>query len=212
MWNFGGVSDEAAIGERFRALAGELNERQRRLWAAAEARSFGWGGTTAVSRATGMNVETIRIGIRELESGETLEPGRVRRWGGGRKALTEKDPTLLSDLRRLVDDDARGDPERPLRWTAKSVRNLADELRRLGHDVHFTTVAKLLRQLGFSLQSNRKVKEGASHPDRDAQFGHINEMVSAALKSGEPVISIDTLCRRRHKVSYAHLAIMPTSA
>ena len=187
-----GVIDEEAIGERFRALAGELNERQRRLWAAAEARSCGRGGITATSRATGMNVETIRIGIRELESGETLEPGRVRRRGGGRKALSVKDASLVSDLERLVDDGARGDPERPLRWTAKSVRNLAQELAALGHEVHFTTVAKLLRGLGYSLQSNRKVKEGSSHPDRDGQFRHINATVKAALDAGEPVISVDT--------------------
>ncbi len=184
--------DEEAIGERFRALAGELNERQRRLWAAAEARSCGRGGITATSRATGMHVETIRLGIRQLESGETLDAGRVRRAGGGRKALTEKDPTLLGDLERLVDDEARGDPEGPLRWTAKSVRNLALELRELGHDVHYTSVAKLLRSLEYSLQSNRKTKEGAQHPDRDGQFQHINTTVKAAIADGQPVISVDT--------------------
>ena len=111
----GVVIDEEAIGERFRALAGELNERQRRLWAAAEARACGRGGIAATARATGMHVETIRLGIRELESGETLEPGRVRRPGGGRRALTEKDLTLLGDLERLVDYEARGDPGGPLR-------------------------------------------------------------------------------------------------
>ncbi len=184
--------DEEAIGERFRALAGELNERQRRLWAAAEARSYGRGGITATARATGMHVETIRLGIRELESGERLAPGRVRRPGGGRKSLTEKDATLLEDLERLVDADSRGDPERPLRWTAKSVRKLADELRELGHEVHFTSVAKLLRGLGYSLQANVKTKEGSQHPDRDAQFEHITETVKAALAAGEPVISVDT--------------------
>jgi transposase len=186
------VIDEEAIGERFRALAGELNERQRRLWAAAEARSCGRGGITATSRATGMHVETIRLGIRELESGEKLDAGRVRRAGGGRKALTEKDPTLLDDLERLVDDEARGDPERPLRWTAKSVRNLAGELREKGHDVHYTSVAKLLRARGYSLQSNRKTKEGAQHPDRDAQFQHINATVKAQIAADQPVISVDT--------------------
>jgi transposase len=173
-------------------LAGELNERQRRLWAEAEARSHGRGGIAATARATGMQVETIRLGIRELESGETLAPGRVRRPGGGRKPLAEKDPTLLSDLERLVDDDSRGDPERPLRWTAKSVRQLADALRELGHEVHFTSVAKLLRQLGYSLQANVKTREGSRHPDRDAQFDHINQAVQAALDEGQPVISVDT--------------------
>jgi transposase len=187
-----GVIDEEGIGERFRALAGEFNERQRRLWAAAEARSCGRGGITATARATGMHVETIRLGIRELESGEKLQAGRVRRAGGGRKPLTETDPSLLSDLERLVDDEARGDPEGPLRWTAKSVRNLAQELRGLGHDVHYTSVAKLLRSLEYSLQSNRKTKEGAQHPDRDAQFGHINATVKAAIAAGQPVISVDT--------------------
>jgi transposase len=186
------VIDELAIGERFRALAGELNERQRRLWAAAEARSHGRGGIAATARATGMHVETIRLGIRELESGETLAPGRVRRRGGGRKPLTEKDPTLLSDLERLVDDDSRGDPERPLRWTAKSVRQLAAALRELGHEVHFASVAKLLRQLGYSLQVNVKTREGSQHPDRDAQFEHINQTVRTALAEGRPVISVDT--------------------
>jgi transposase len=186
------VIDEAAIGERFRALAGELNERQRRLWAAAEARSHGWGGIDATARATGIHQDTIRKGIRELESGERLPVGRVRRAGAGRKALTEIDPTLLSDLKSLVEADTRGDPESPLLWTAKGVRALAAALRELGHRVHFATVAKLLRGLGYSLQANRKTKEGASHPDRDAQFAHINKTVKAALDAGEPAISVDT--------------------
>ena len=140
--------DEVAIGERFRALAGEFDERRRRLWAAAEARSHGRGGVAAVARATGIAETTIYKGLRELESGETLPPGKVRRPGGGRKPLSKQDPTLLRDLERLVDADSRGDPCSPLRWTAKSVRNLADALREQGHQVHFTTVAKLLRGLG----------------------------------------------------------------
>ena len=184
--------DEQAIHRRFQDLAGELDERGRRLWAAAEARSHGRGGSAAVARATGMAPDTIRKGRRELESGETLEPGRVRRPGGGRKPLVEADPTLLADLERLVDEDARGDPEQPLRWTAKSVRQLAEALREAGHEIHFTTVPKLLRSLGYSLQSNRKAKEGTQHPDRDAQFRHINAKVSAAIEAGEPAISIDT--------------------
>ncbi|HZL06931.1 MAG TPA: ISAzo13 family transposase [Coriobacteriia bacterium] len=184
--------DEVAIGERFRALAPELDERRRRLWAAAEARSHPYGGVTAVARATGISVTTIHKGLRELASGETLDPGRVRRPGGGRKTLVEKDPALLKALERLVDGDSRGDPESPLRWTAKSVRKLADGLRELGHEVHFTTVAGLLRGLGYSLQANAKVTEGKQHPDRDAQFRHINERVAAALEAGAPAISIDT--------------------
>ncbi|MCA1678920.1 MAG: ISAzo13 family transposase [Actinobacteria bacterium] len=184
--------DETAIGERFRALAGELDERRRRLWAAAEARSCGRGGIAAVARATGISEATIRKGLRELEAGERLEPGRVRRRGGGRKRLVEKDPTLLGDLERLVDSDSRGDPEQPLRWTAKSVRTLAEGLRKLGHQVSFRTVARLLRGLGYSLQANAKTREGRQHPDRDQQFAHINATVGAALEAGEPVISVDT--------------------
>jgi transposase len=186
------VIDEAAIGERFRALAGELNERQRRLWAAAEARLHGRGGIEATARATGIHQDTIRKGIRELESGERLPAGRVRRVGAGRKALSATDPTLLSDLKALVEADTRGDPESPLLWTAKGVRVLAAALGERGHKVHFATVAKLLRGLGYSLQANRKTKEGASHPDRDAKFAHINETVEAALDVGEPAISVDT--------------------
>ena len=184
--------DEHAIGERYRALAGELDERRRRLWAAAEARAAGRGGIAAVARATGIAENTIRNGLGELESGERLEPGRVRRAGGGRKSLAESDPTLLADLERLVDADSRGDPEQPLRWTAKSVRKLAEGLRELGHEVSHMTVARLLRALGYSLQANRKTKEGSQHPDRDAQFRRINSKVGAALEAGQPAISVDT--------------------
>ena len=184
--------DEEAIGERYRALAGELDERRRRLWAAAEARSHGHGGLAAVVRATGMAENTVRAGLRELEAGHTLEPGRVRRRGGGRKPLSETDPTLVRDLERLVDPDSRGDPELPLRWTAKSVRKLAEALRGFGHQVSHETVARLLRSLGYSLQANAKVREGASHPDRDEQFRHINRAASEAIEAGRPVISVDT--------------------
>jgi transposase len=186
------VIDETAIGERYRALAPEFDERRRRLWAAAEARSAGRGGIAATARATGMALETIRKGIRELDSGEALEPGRVRRAGGGRKPLTETDPTLLDDLEGLLDGGTRGDPELPLRWTAKSVRRLAAELGAQGHEVSYRTVARLLRELGYSLQANAKTREGADHPDRDAQFRHINEKVAAATGAGQPVISVDT--------------------
>jgi transposase len=186
------VIDERAIGERFRAIAPELSERGRRIWAASEARAAGRGGIAAVARASGISENTIRRGLRELEAGGTLAEGRVRRAGGGRKPITETDPTLLADLRRLLEADTRGDPELPLLWTSKSVRKLAEGLRELGHAVHFTTVAKLLRSLGYSLQANRKTKEGRQHPDRDAQFRHINEKVAAAIKAREPVISIDT--------------------
>ncbi len=184
--------DEWAIGERYRALAGELDERRRRLWAGAEALSHGRGGQAAVIRATGLSHETVRRGMREIESGESIEAGRVRRAGGGRKALSERDPTLLAELERLVCDEARGDPESPLLWTAKSVRVLARALRESGHRVSHESVAKYLRALGYSLQSNRKTTEGASHPDRDAQFGHINATVKAALGSRQPAVSVDT--------------------
>ena len=186
------MADEVAIGEKFRALAGELNERQRRLWAASEARAAGRGGITATARATGISTETIRKGIVELGSGVRLEPGRVRRPGGGRKPLTEIDPTLVKDLERLVDADSRGDPESLLRWTSKSVRHLAEGLRGLGHQAHFTTVAQLLRGLGYSLQANVKTREGTQHPDRDAQFRHINTVAKRAVGHGQPVISVDT--------------------
>jgi hypothetical protein len=173
-------------------LAGELNERQRRLWAASEARAAGRGGIAVTARATGMSVPTIRKGIAELRAGERLEPGRVRRPGGGRKRLTEVDATLLEDLERLVDADSRGDPESLLRWTSKSVRHLASGLRELGHRAHFTTVAQLLRELGYSLQANVKTREGRQHPDRDAQFRHINAVAQRTVERGEPVISVDT--------------------
>jgi hypothetical protein len=186
------VVDEAAIGAKFRALAGELNERQRRLWAASEARAAGRGGIAATARATGISVPTIRKGIAELESGERLDAGRVRRPGGGRRALTDTDPTLLEDLERLVSASSRGDPESLLLWTSRSVRHLGAQLRAQGHSVHFTTVAKLLGLLGYSLQANVKTREGASHPDRDAQFEHINALAKAALGAGQPVISVDT--------------------
>ena len=184
--------DEVAIGERYRALAGELDERRRRLWAAAEARVAGRGGIAAVVRATGMAENTIRRGLQELERGERLEAGRVRRPGGGRKTLSTGDPTLQEDLERVVDAHSRGDPESPLRWTTKSVRRLRDELRVRGHQVSHQTVARLLRDLGYSLQANRKTREGTSHPDRDAQFEHITTTATTALAAGEPVISVDT--------------------
>jgi len=186
------VIDEHAIGERYRAVAGELNERQLRVWAGAEALSHGRGGQAAVIRATGISHETVRRGMREIEAGETIEEGRVRAPGAGRKALAETDPTLIADLERLVADEARGDPESPLLWTAKSVRALARTLRDQGHEVSHETVAKSLRSLDYSLQGNRKTKEGSNHPDRDAQFRHINETVKAALLAEEPTISVDT--------------------
>jgi len=191
------VVDEEAIGAKFRLLAGQLDERGLRVWAAAEAESQGRGGTAAVARATGIAESTIRRGRAELASGGSPGPGRVRRPGAGRKPLTAKDPTLLADLERLVDAESRGDPEQPLRWTAKSLRTLASGLRARGHEVSARSVAPLLRQLGYSLQANRKTREGSAHPDRDAQFRQINATVQAALEAGEPAISVDTKKKER---------------
>jgi transposase len=186
------VVDERLIGERFRALAPELSERGRRIWAASEARAIGRGGIAAVARASGIAPNTISKGIREIEADERLEAGRVRRPGAGRKPISQTDPELIEALEALVAEDCRGDPMQVLLWTSRSVRNLAGELRERGHVVHYTTVAALLRSLGYSLQSNRKTLEGAQHPDRDAQFRHINERVGRAIATGQPAISIDT--------------------
>jgi Rhodopirellula transposase DDE domain len=186
------VVDEAGIGERYRLLRPELDERRRRLWAAAEARAAGPGGIAAVVRATGISESTVLRGLRDLESGERLEAGRVRRAGSGRRPIEETDPTLVKDLERLVDPVTRGDPESPLRWTSRSGAKLAAALREMGHDVVDRTVLRLLKRRGYSLQANRKTREGAGHPDRDAQFEHINATAAAAIAAGQPVISVDT--------------------
>ncbi len=182
---------ESAIAERYRLLGPQLNERQRRAFAASEARTFGYGGIAATARACGLAENTVRKGLRELDE-QPLAPGRVRKPGAGRPAAEDSDPTLLEVLRELVEDDTRGDPERVLLWTAKSARRLADELAERGHPVGFRTVPRLLRKLGYSLQSARKTLEGKQHPDRDAQFGHINATVAAAVAAKQPTISIDT--------------------
>ena len=184
--------DEAAIRQRFDALAPVLDERGRRRFAAAEALAAGRGGIAAVSRATGLARSTIGRGLAELRDGDELDPQRVRRKGGGRKPLVEQDPTLLADLRTLVEPDSRGDPQSPLRWTCKSLRKLAAGLRGMGHQIGYTLTGELLHRLGYSLQSPRKTREGSSHPDRDAQFCYINDRVSEALAAGEPAISVDT--------------------
>jgi hypothetical protein len=173
-------------------LAPHLDERGLRLWVAAEAIAVGYGGVAAVARATGVAASGIRRGRRELLAGEVLERGRVRRPGAGRRPLTEKAPRLLEDLEGLVDADTRGDPQSPLRWTSKSQRRLAEGLRALGDRIGARSVAPLLVMLGFSLQANRKVREGSRHPDRDAQFRYVNEITELRLAVGEPVSSIDT--------------------
>jgi Rhodopirellula transposase DDE domain len=188
------VIDEAAIKLRYGAVDPVLDERARRRFAAAEALAAGRGGVTAVARVTGMARSTIDRGLAELR-GETVTaaaPDRIRRKGGGRKPLAVMDPTLLSDLKYLVEPTTRGDPMAPLLWTAKSLRRLAAGLRGLGHRICHNVVADLLRDMGYSLQANRKTREGMNHPDRDAQFGYINDQVKQALAASEPAISVDT--------------------
>lgn len=182
-----------AVRRRFQSLEKVLDEKSRRLVAAAESKSWGSGGVSAVSRATGVSRQVIRRGLQELEGPAAGgSGGRIRRPGGGRKKIREKDTTLVADLEKLVGPTTRGDPERSLRWTCKSVRNLADELEKLGHQVSYPVVAELLHELGYSLQSNRKTKEGGSHQDRNAQFEHISAKVEQYIGSKQPVISVDT--------------------
>jgi len=185
------MADVTDIRERYVLLSPTLNERSRRLWAAAEALAIGYGGIKAVREATGLSYPTIRRGIDELGSAPSPTT-RIRRPGGGRKRAEIADPTLGAALERLVEPVSRGDPESPLRWTSKGTRQLARELKSQGHEVSHVVVAGLLHEMGYSLQANRKTKEGASHPDRNAQFEHINEQVNAQLARGEPAISVDT--------------------
>ena len=184
--------DEKAIAARYLTLAPVLDERARRLVAGSEALAIGRGGVAAVARATGLARTTVQRGVDDVRAGDRLERGRVRRKGAGRPRIEDRDPTLRTDLEALIEPTSRGDPESPLRWTTKSVRNLAAELRRGGHTVSYQTVSELLHDLGYSLQSNRKTLEGTSHPDRDTQFRHIHAAVQLQLSLGEPVISVDT--------------------
>jgi len=190
------------IKQKFDLLKPGLNERMRRLWAAAEAQGYGWGGITAVAVATGLSHTTIRAGIAELQvpgtdslSSATLPGGRIRRSGGGRRSLVEQDPGLLTDLERLVEPLTRGDPESPLRWTCKSTGKLAAELQAQGHAISASKVGELLHTLQYSLQANRKTREGSSHPDRDEQFEYINRRTQAFQAEGQPVISVD--CKKK---------------
>jgi hypothetical protein len=184
--------DVGLIRERYAALSPHLDERGRRVFAATEAKTAGYGGIAAVSLATGIAASTIGRGLKELAASEVLDLGRVRRPGGGGKKRVTQDATLVADLLALVEPDARGDPMSPLRWTCKSVSQLTRALVAKSHRVGRTLVGALLRQQKFSLQANRKMREGESHPDRNAQFHHLNESVRAALAAGEPVISVDT--------------------
>ncbi len=180
-----------ALRAKFEAVLPHLDERQQRLVMAGEARSLGHGGIAAVAVATGASRSRIALGVTELEAGEA-PLGRARRAGGGRKSLTQTDPGLVDALLALVEPTRRGDPESPLCWTTSSTRKLADELTAAGHKVGSDTVARLLREQGFSLQANSKTLEGADHPDRDAQFSYLNDQATDHLNTGDPVISVDT--------------------
>lgn len=182
---------EAGIVEKFAAIAPVLDERARRLWAATESRAIGYGGDALVSAATGLARETIRNGRREIEHGVDVT-GRVRRAGAGRPGIAQTQPGIKEALEQLVDPLTRGDPTSPLRWTCKSKANLAAALTKTGWTVSATTVGRLLHELGYSLQSMRKSREGISHPDRNAQFEHINETAQSFLQRKQPVISVDT--------------------
>jgi len=185
------MAEVEAIKRRFELLAPHLDERTRRLLVASEAVVIGRGGASRVARATGVSRRVIGEGIKELVEAP-VGGVRIRRPGGGRKRTSDTDPTLRGDLGGLVEPVTRGDPESPLRWTCKSVRKLAEELQRIGHRVSRQLVAGLLHDLGYSLQANRKTLEGASHPDRNAQFEHLNRRVAARVARGEPAISVDT--------------------
>jgi len=180
------------VKARFLRLKRHLDERTRRLFAAAESETIGRGGISAVSVATGISRRVIRQGMKELQALPIKPEGRTRRPGGGRKRAANEDPSLLADLERLLEPVTRGDPESPLRWTCKSVRNLADELGRQGHSISYRSVARLLDGLGYSLQANRKTREGSSHPDRNAQFEYLYAKVRRFQRAGQPVISVDT--------------------
>lgn len=196
------MTTDSPIGQRWKVMQSALNERQRRLLVAAEAKVLGRGGVSAVSLATGVSRSTIKAGLDELALiDEQINPPasytftpipRTRRIGGGRKKLVAADETLLSDLLALVEPTTRGDPQSPLRWTCKSLRNLAEELKAQGHTVSHVVVAQLLKDQDYSLQANAKVIEGNQSPDRNAQFDHINATVAAALEANQPVISVDT--------------------
>jgi len=182
--------DREGIEQRWKSDGSKRDERGRRVFAASEARAAGYGGLAAVSEITGLARSTIGRGLKDLDAPPLR--GRVRREGGGGQLLTERDPTLLADLERLVEPATRGDPERPLLWVSKSLAKLAAALGEMGHVISPNSVRKLLGGLGFSRQSNRKADEGSRHPDRNAQFEHISARVIAAQAAGEPVISVDT--------------------
>jgi len=181
-----------AMRAKYKSLSTQLDERALRLCAAADARMLGYGGVSFVAKAAGLSRTTLYSGANQPGSEEQSEPGRIRRPGGGRKSKTERDETLLRDLDRLLDPVTRGDPMSPLRWTCKSTPKLASELKAMGHEVSQATVWRLLDELDYSMQSNRKSREGGSHADRNAQFEFINSTVKEFLGRGLPAISVDT--------------------
>ena len=186
------ASQISSIKVKYKEISKHLNEKTSRLWCAVEAKSCGYGGINVVHEATGVSKQTIHTGLKELSGELNVDADRVRRNGGGRKALKELYPCLLSDLEALIDPDTLGDPQSPLIWTTKSTEKLAEALRAKGYKISADTVASLLKELGYSLQSNRKSRDGSSHKDRDAQFHKINQTIEEAIKEGQPCISVDT--------------------
>ena len=184
--------DTETIKQRYALISPFLDERQRRLYLAAEAKVIGYGGVSTVSRMTGVSRSAISTGYEDYDQTKKLSPGRIRKEGGGRKRTVATDLTLKTDLEKLIEPVTRGDPESPLRWTCKSVRNLSDELNRMGHKTSHRMVAELLHEMEYSLQANRKTLEGESHPDRNAQFEFINQKVKDLQSMDQPVISVDT--------------------
>ena len=180
------------ISDKYRVLKDALNERTRRLWAATEAVAMGRGGITTLAKITGLTRATVTRGVRDAADPNPLDPARIRKPGGGRKRKSTLDPTLVPTLECLVEPHSRGDPESPLRWTCKSTRLLAKELQRKGHQVSHSLVAQLLHECGYRLQANQKTREGSRHPDRNAQFEHINQTVMDRIASAQPVVSVDT--------------------
>ena len=186
------MSDASTLERRLRAIWPVLDERTRRITAANEAMSLGYGGVTLVHQACGLSRQSIVKGMQEIKEGVAPPQGHIRRAGAGRKPLTSGDPELYAALEQIVDSETRGDPQSPLRWTCKSTRQIASQLASSQHPVSHTKVAQILHAMDYSLQSNRKTQEGTDHPDRDAQFRHINAAVKKCLKAGTPVISVDT--------------------
>ena len=189
---FPSMNSLSELKQKFRIAWPHLDERTRRIMAATEAVSLGYGGISVVRRACGLSRKAISKGIREIQARGKPLVGRIRRPGAGRKSITESDPALLQTLEGLIDEQTRGDPDSALRWICKSTRAIAEELGQQQHRVSHMKVAQILHDLNYSLQSNRKTEEGADHPDRDAQFRHINITVKRCLRQGIPVISVDT--------------------